>query len=122
MNEKKLRYSDPLLRGKLKSHEYKKNQKYFLNKQIPLDFIRVLYTLGIAGLRVGLVLIYFSILKKTETVRLSRDLLKQFSISRSQKFRGLKELKDAGLVEFEAKRGNSSEITVLINNCKRDCP
>ena len=121
MNEKKLRYSDPFLRGKLKSYEYKKNQKYFLHKQIPLDFIRALYTLGIAGLRVGLVLIYFSILKKTETVRLSRDLLKQFSISRSQKFRGLKELKDVGLVEFEAKRGNSSEITVLINNCKRDC-
>ncbi len=65
---------------------------------------------------------YFSILKKTETVRLSRDLLKQFSISRSQKFRGLKELKDAGLVEFEAKIGNSTEITVLINNCRRDCP
>lgn len=122
MNEKKLRYSDPFLRGKLKSYECKKNQKYFLNKQIPLDFIRALYTLGIAGLRVGIVLIYFSILKKTETVRLSRDVLKQFSISRSQKFRGLKELKDAGLVEFEAKRGNSSEITVLINNCKRDCP
>ena len=113
MKEKKIRYSDPLLRTQLKSYEMKLNQKYFLHKQIPLEFILTLFTLGIAGLRVGLVLVYFSILRKTNTVKLSRNLLEQFSISRSQKFRGLKELKEVGLVRYVPQKGTSTEVTLI---------
>jgi len=121
MREKKLRYSDPVLRARLKSYEGKKNQKYFLHKQIPLDFTQALFTLGIAGLRVGLVLMYFSILKKSNTVRLSKELLRKFSISRSQKSRGLRELKEVGLVDYVSNRGSSTEVTLLINNHQSDC-
>ena len=121
MREKKLRYSDPFLRDHLKSYEDKKLQKFFLNRKIPLESIFTLFTLGSAGLRVGFVLVYFSILKKSDTVRLSKELLRKFSISRSQKSRGLKELKDVGLVDYTTNRGNSTEITLFINNHPSDC-
>ena len=53
----------------------------------------------------GLALVFYSILKKTDSIKMTGSMIEKFGISSDQKRRGLKELKTMGLVDYDAKKG-----------------
>ena len=54
--------------------------------------------------------------KNKKALKLPRNVLEEFKISNSQKFKGLKELKKIGLVSYNPVVGKSSEITLLLDH------
>jgi len=63
---------------------------------------------GGAGLRVGYVLVYCFVLKGSNCIKLSKNLMNAFKISKNQKSRGLKELEQLGLIEMKINRGRQT--------------
>ena len=63
----------------------------------------------------GLALAYFCILTKSRCVKLTGARLERLGISPDQKLRGLKQLKEAGLVAYESCPGKSPRISLLVN-------
>ena len=113
IQEKKVPFRDTRLQDA--EEEYKKRvaNKFFLHPKIPIQWVFKLNEAGSAGLRVGFVLLYCFVLKKANTIKLPKNLLESFRISRSQKSRGLKELKELGLIDICIRIGVQTEIKLL---------
>ena len=114
MKEERVPFKDKSLNQRLKNNITKKERAFFLHPNVPLEVIKELFESKNSALRLGLVIIYRSILENKMTLKLSRDVLEEFKISNSQKFKGLKELKKIGLVSYNPVVGKSSEITLHI--------
>ena len=116
MKEERVPFKDKSLNQRLKNYRTKKERAFFLHPNVPLEVINELFESKNSALRLGLVIIYRSILENKTTLKLSRDVLEEFKISNSQKFKGLKELKKIGLVSYNPVVGKSSEITLLLDH------
>ena len=51
--------------------------------------------------------------KGSNCIKLSKNLLNAFRISKNQKSRGLNELEELGLIEMGIKRGRQTQINLL---------
>ena len=116
MKEERVPFKDKSLNQRLKNYVTKKVRAFFLHPNVPLEVINELFGSKNSALRLGLVIIYRSILENKTSLKLSRDVLEEFKISNSQKFKGLKELKKIGLVSYNPVVGKSSEITLHLDH------
>ena len=85
-------------------------RRFFLHPRIPLSWVLKLNEAGVAGLRVGYVLIYCFVLKGSNCIKLSNYLLYAFRISKNQKSRGLRELEELGLIEMKINRADRTKL------------
>jgi hypothetical protein len=95
-----------------KSEPKKKKIGNFIKGPIPLYWIRKALKLAPCAIRIGMVLWYISGLRKSETFILSNVMLKGFNLDRHTKYRGLKLLEDAGLIEIERRFKKNPRVTI----------
>jgi hypothetical protein len=84
----------------------------FIRGPIPLPWIISAINLPPCAIKIGLVLWYLTGLRKSSTVTLSTKMLKEFKIDRSTKYRGLKQLELAGLVEVNRRLKKNPIVTI----------
>ncbi len=106
-------FKNPRLKEVEKDYLERAKRRFFLHPRIPLSWVLKLNEAGVAGLRVGYVLVYCFVLKGSNCIKLSKDLLYAFRISKNQKSRGLRELEKLGLIEMQINRGRQTQIKLL---------
>ncbi len=66
------------------------------------------------ALAVGIILWYLAGLKKTKRdISVTKKLAESFSIDRKARYRGLKSLKDSGLIAVQRRRGAAPRVDIL---------
>ena len=113
IDEIRIPFKNPILNEVEKDYLERAKRSFFLHPRIPLSWVLKLNEAGVAGLRVGYVLVYCFVLKGSNCIKLSKNLLNAFRISKNQKSRGLKELEELGLIEMRIKRGRQTQINLL---------
>ena len=113
IDEIRIPFKNPRLREVEKDYLERAKRRFFLHPRIPLSWVLKLNEAGVAGLRVGYVLIYCFVLKGSNCIKLSNYLLNDFRISKNQKSRGLRELEELGLIEMKINRGRQTQIKLL---------
>ena len=78
-----------------------------------MEWFQRLIHLGASPIRVGLVLRLKMILEGTDSVILTTIGLSEFGISRQQKWKGLKALKDEGLIRIDSRPGKNPGVTII---------
>jgi DNA-binding transcriptional ArsR family regulator len=84
----------------------------FLKGPIPLGWLIRAAPLPGKALPISLCIWFLKWVNGGNTVKLSYKLLKEFGVSRSSSYRGLKSLEDAGLVTVEQHSGRSPIVTL----------
>ena len=100
------------IESKKKRAPKKKKIGNFIKGPIPLHWIRVALNLAPCALRVSVILWYISGLRRSETFILSNVMLKDFNLNRHTKYRGLKLLEEAGLIEVERRFKKNPKVTI----------
>ena len=113
IDEIRIPFKNPRLKEVEKDYLERAKRRFFLHPRIPLSWVLKLNEAGVAGLRVGYVLIYCFVLKGSNCIKLSMNLLNAFRISKNQKSRGLRELEELGLIEMKINRGRQTQIKLL---------
>lgn len=113
IDEIRIPFKNPRLREVEKDYLERAKRRFFLHPRIPLSWVLKLNEAGVAGLRVGYVLVYCFVLKGSNCIKLSKNLLNAFRISKNQKSRGLRELEELGLIEMKINRGRQTQIKLL---------
>ena len=113
IDEIRIPFKNPRLREVEKDYLERAKRRFFLHPRIPLSWVLKLNEAGVAGLRVGYVLIYCFVLKGSNCIKLSKNHLNAFRISKNQKSRGLRELEELGLIEMKINRGRQTQIKLL---------
>jgi hypothetical protein len=96
--EVRLDYLDPQLQAAVKAKEERQAARFFLHPKVPLWWVTKLLTLNKCAIKVGLAIVYLRILTGKEEVKLTRSVCEEFGISRTQKSRGLVEMRIANLI------------------------
>ena len=111
MSERLISYQSPLL----KNLEMKRRQKmrFFLHRSISMEWFQRLILLGASPIRVGLVLRFKMILEGKDAITLTTRGLSDFGITRQQKWKGLKALREEGLVGIESRPGKNPKVTLI---------
>ncbi len=99
-------------RAKEKLPRHKPGEK-FLKGPVPLAWLAHAGQLPGKSLHVGIVLWFFAGLKHTRTVALPSATLALFSVNRNAKYRALKALQQANLIEVERHPGSNPRVTLL---------
>ena len=113
IDEIRIPFKNPRLKEVEKDYLERDKRRFFLHPKIPLSWVLKLNEAGVAGLRVGYVLVYCFVLRGSNCIKLSKNLLNAFRISKNQKSRGLKELEELGLIETKINRGRQTQIKLL---------
>ena len=113
IDEIRIPFNNPRLKEVEKDYLERAKRRFFLHPRIPLSEVLKLNEAGVAGLRVGYVLVYCFVLKGSNCIKLSKNLLNAFRISKNQKSRGLRELEELGLIEMKINRGRQTQIKLL---------
>ena len=111
MRERLVNYRDPGLKILKENHEKKK--RFFLHRSVSMEWFLRLILLRACPLRVGLVLRLKMILEGSDTITLTTSGLSRFGISRQQKWKGLKALKDEGLIRIDSRPGKNPGVTII---------
>ena len=111
MRERLVNYRDPGLKILKENHEKKK--WFFLHRSVSMEWFSRLILLGACPIRVGLVLRLKMILEGRDTITLTTSGLSSFGISRQQKWKGLKALREEGLIKIESKAGKNPRVTLV---------
>jgi hypothetical protein len=85
----------------------------FLKGPIPIGWLMKASALPGKTSQIGVVLWYLRGLRKNSTVILANGLLERFQIGRQAKYRGLKALKDAGLIAVEERKDRNPSVTII---------
>ena len=109
LESKKLAYQH----SDLQQLESKREEAYFLHRQVSLPWIQRASLEGIQAGFIAVLIQWKSVLTKRQTVSLSTDFLDQFGVSRGVKLRSLKLLEKAGLILLSKASGKSLKITLL---------
>jgi hypothetical protein len=81
---------------------------------IPMPLVQKMFEASFIGLRVGIVCWRaFRMQGSRNPFKLTTKYLEPFKISRNQKYRGLHDLKKAGLIKVKQKSGQAPIITLL---------
>jgi len=88
----------------------------FLKGPIPMSWLnRAAAASGKgAGLAIGIAIWHIAGMEKSNSIKLRPSLLERMNINRFAKSRGLKSLKNAGLISIINNRGQSPTITILV--------
>ena len=78
-----------------------------------MEWFSRLILLRACPLRVGLVLRLKMILEGSDTITLTTSGLSRFGISRQQKWKGLKALKEEGLIKIESRAGKNPRVALV---------
>ena len=113
IDEIRIPFKNPRLKEVEKDYLERAKRRFFLHPRIPLSWVLKLNEAGVAGLRVGYVLIYCLVLKGSNCIKLAKYLLNAFRISKNQKSRGLRVLEELGLIEMKINRGRQTQIKLL---------
>ena len=108
IEEKRLAFKHP----KLAEITSKQAAKFFLHPKIEMLWIEKAAQLGIQALMVGMLLHFRAVWCGKDSVKLPKELLDKFNISRGVKQRALKSLEEAGLVSIAQKTGHSPVVTL----------
>ena len=111
MRERLVNYRDPGLKILKENHEKKK--RFFLHRSVSMEWFSRLILLRACPLRVGLVLRLKMILEGSDTITLTTSGLSRFGISRQQKWKGLKALKDEPLIRIDSRPGKNPGVTII---------
>jgi DNA-binding transcriptional ArsR family regulator len=84
----------------------------FIKGPIPLPWIIGAVKLSPCALRISIVIWYVRGLRKSDTFILSNKMLKEFGLDRYTKYRGLKLLEEAGLVEVKRRSKRNPMVTI----------
>lgn len=87
------------------------NKRRFV-RSIPLYWLSVALTGTPSAVRCALLIWYLTGLQRKEKVTISNAHVKEFSLTRQAKNRGLCELEAKGLIEIERRPGCSPKVTV----------
>ena len=111
MSERLIGYQSPLL----KDLEMKRRQRmrFFLHRSVSMEWFQRLILLGASPIRVGLVLRLKMILEGKDIITLTTRGLSDFGITRQQKWKGLKALREEGLVGIESRSGKNPKVTLI---------
>ena len=113
IDEIRIPFKNPRLKEVEKDYLERAKRRFFLHPRIPLSWVLKLNEAGVAGLRVGYVLVYCFVLKGSNCIKLSKNLLNAFRISKNQKSRGLRELEELGLIEMMINRVRQTQLKLL---------
>ena len=106
--------SGDLLRAMKKEKKLdKKGNTPFIKGPIPILWLVSAREASPTALTVGLYLWYLSGLKKKKIFKATNRNLQMWGLNRSAKYRGLKKLEEAGLIEVKRQNKNSPEVTIL---------
>ena len=82
MKEERVPFKDKSLNQRLKNYITKKERAFFLHPNVPLEVIFELFESKNSALRLGLVIIYRSILENKTPLKLPRNVLEEFKFSK----------------------------------------
>ena len=85
----------------------------FVKGPIPLNWLRQASILPGKCFHVGMALWFMEGITKEHTIKLTRDLCRVFHIGRSSKYRALRFMEEAGLVQVYRQRGSNPLVTIL---------
>ena len=111
MRERIIAYKNPELKALKRKHEEK--VFFFLHRSISMEWFQRLILLGASPIRVGLVLRLKMILEGKDAITLTTRGLLDFGITRQQKWKGLKALREEGLVGIESRPGKNPKVTLI---------
>ena len=111
MRERQVAYSDPRLRGLKKKSQEKK--RFFLHRELSLEWVRRLFGLGRSAIVVGLMVRFRAFLRRSDRCVLTTRGLKDYGVSRQRKWAALRQLEGNGLVEVLSARGKNPTVVVL---------
>jgi hypothetical protein len=98
----------------LKRGTKKESETEFYIPNIPVPWIVKIFGLSFVALKTALVLWRaFRMERSRNPFKLTTRHLEPFGLSRNQKYRGLNDLKKAGLIKVSQKPGQAPEITLL---------
>lgn len=86
---------------------------HFLKGPVPLVWLQNAMRLPGKAVHVGLVLWYYSGLKRTKTLSINLSRLGEFGLTRASATRGLKALQRTGLVLVDSHAGRKPIVTIL---------
>ena len=110
MKERLVSYQSPLL--KILEINHRQRMRFFLHRSISMEWFHRLILLGASPIRVGLVLRLKMILEGKDIITLTTRGLSDFGITRQQKWKGLKALREEGLVGIESRPGKNPNVTL----------
>ena len=111
MRERQVAYSDPRLRRLEKKSQEKK--RFFLHRELSLEWVRGLFGLGRSAIVVGLLVCFRSLLRTSDRCVLTTSGLKEYGVSRQRKWNALKQLEHNGLVRDLSNRCKYPTVVVL---------
>jgi len=111
MRERLVNYRDQGLKNLKEKHQNR--MRFFLHRSISMEWFSRLILLGVCPIRVGLVLRLKMILEGRDTITLTTSGLSSFGISRQQKWKGLKALREEGLIKIESEAGRNPRVTLV---------
>ena len=88
-------------------------KKKFLKGPIPLDWLTAATQLPGKAINVGIALWWIAGMSKIDTVKLNRQALAAFNISKDAMRDGLKRLQQAGLVELTSRPGQRHTVRII---------
>ena len=92
----------------------KKNKSELYVPSIPIQWLKQIYVLPGASLKVALILWRTYRMENSQnTFKLTKKYCEPFGISRYQRFRSLKKLEEAGLIKVDQKPGRAPVVTML---------
>lgn len=89
------------------------DDKRFLKGPIPLRWLIKAAQLPGKSMTIAIAIWFLCGVKRSLTIKLSGKLLREFNISRSTSYRGLKRLENAGLIVVERHRGRNAIVTII---------
>ena len=85
----------------------------FIKGPLPFKWMCNAAMLPGRALAVGLALWFEAGCKKTDTVTLTTKLLSRLGVERGAKMRALRNLREAGLIEYKGTSGKNPEVRIL---------
>lgn len=90
-----------------------KEKKRYLKGPVPLDWLTRAAELPGSAVKVGLAIWYLAGRQRSKTVRLTNTILDNFGVDRQGKYRALKALAEARLIDYQGEHGKNPAVTIL---------
>ena len=89
-----------------------KREKFFLHREISMEWVQKLAACGTVAFQVGLILRFWSLLEQKDQITVTSAKFSKFSISKDQKARALHKMEKAGLIWVERRTGASCLVVI----------
>ena len=110
--EVKLEPTSALLRKRTKELARKNRTAFFLHRDIPTDWVYRLFKCSRIAIVLGMLIRYWSVLERSDTISVTSMKLKDSQISKNQKAKALRELEDSGVILVERVPGKNPIVQI----------